>query len=271
MSLNFETNRIQLEPPTSPKWRNPYYLEQLNNMIPLSKKNISILDMYISSVNMTVSWSDGRFTSEDKSEAIAYPYYILTKTYPDKRPKLYNEYSLDMTSLQRFGVFSNYTKEFTDVFAEWIGNRKCLEVIAGAGILSYGLRLAGTDIIPTTLDIHGWVDYIDMRWVDDMEIIDCIEAINKYRDEINVVIMSWPPFMEPLAYNVLMNIRDINKNREEDNQILLVYIGEGWGGATADDNFHESAEDVTDTTFNKVKDAFPTRNQGIHDDIYLMK
>ncbi|KAA9007339.1 hypothetical protein F4V43_02310 [Paenibacillus spiritus] len=47
------------------------------------------------------------------------------------------------------GMFAFVSWRWINPFVEWIDNRRCLEVMAGRGILSYALRQKGVDIITT--------------------------------------------------------------------------------------------------------------------------
>jgi hypothetical protein len=155
--------------------------------------------------------------------------------------------------------------------SKWIGKRKCLEIMAGSGALSYALLKYGNiDIIPT--DDYSWNNNndstVDAWWTNKkmwthVENLDCIQAIEKYGKEIDIVIVSWP-FMDDNAYKSLLKMREINP------KAFMIYIGEGEGGCTANEDFFNTLEYVKDESFyNAVKDH--KRWYGLHDRIHLVK
>ena len=63
--------------------------------------------------------------------------------------------------------------------------------------------------------------------------------------------LGWPPYNTPLAYNCLQTY----KGR------FILYVGEGWGGCTGDDAFHE----LLNKEFNSVQEVSIPQWWGIHD------
>ena len=126
-----------------------------------------------------------------------------------------------------------------NVLAAYLKNKKCLEVMAGCGSISKCLKDKGIDIIAT--DNYSWNNHYwfnkNNNWCD-IENIDCVKAIQKYGQSIDYIIMSWPPYDSPEANNVLLEVQRINK--EFNKNIKIIYIGEGKGGCTANDDFFEN-------------------------------
>lgn len=159
--------------------------------------------------------------------------------------------------------FALLTSEWIDLLVKWIGNKKCLEIMAGCGSLSYCLKHRGVDIIAT--DNFSWSNGCRVKWDQywtNIENIDAIEAIEKYSDR-DIIIMSWP-YMDNCAYESLLKMRKTNPNAQ------MIYIGEPRGGCTSSDNFFEVIEYVNDHSFLEINQKFPKWN-GIHDQIYLIK
>jgi hypothetical protein len=96
-----------------------------------------------------------------------------------------------------------------------------LEVGAGSGLWAYLLREAGANIIAT--DDYSWKI---KRPYTKVEKINVQKSLDKYKDT-DVLLLVWPPHDKPMANNALKKFKG-NK---------LVYIGEGYGGATANDRF----------------------------------
>lgn len=160
------------------------------------------------------------------------------------------------------GMFGFVSWKWVNPFVKWINNRKCLEVMAGRGILSYALKQKGVNIITT--DDFSWHTKEEFKqWnnsITEIEKIDAIEAIKKYGKEVNIVIMSWP-YMDNTAYQVLKTLYEVNPF------VYLVFIGEHWGGCTADDEFFQHFEEIEDENFQVVNEKYE-RWFGLHD--YMM-
>ena len=152
------------------------------------------------------------------------------------------------------GMWALINKVWTKDLAEWIGDRKCLEIMAGHGWLAKALEEHGVDIIAT--DDYSWIGYrhIKRRPFDLVKKMDGRDAVKRYR-RAEVLIVSWPPYNEE-------EICDICKEWGPDKPI--VYIGEGDGGCTATDTFHEN--------FCLIEDVSPFQMQrwdGIHDHVEI--
>jgi hypothetical protein len=204
---------------------------------------------------------------------------IEEKIY-DEMPKVVKDWDLydDDYSLRRndstkefelkikfneMGMFGFVSWRWLKPFAKWIGDRKCLEVMAGRGWLSYGLRELHIDVIAT--DNFSWHKK-DMykSWNDtktEVEELDAIESVNKYGAEIDILIMSWA-YMDNTAYQTIKRLYEVNPNA------LVVFIGEGSGGCTADHEFFDHFQPITDEGFQEVEDNYQ-RWDGIHDEPQL--
>lgn len=157
--------------------------------------------------------------------------------------------------------YTMVTHEFCKALSTYLGNAKVLEIMAGNGILSYGLRQYGTNIIAT--DIAPW-DFPLKPWIPDIEPIDGIQAIQKYAHMVDYIIVSWPPMNAELTHIILAlkQIKDIN--------LKIIYIGEDCGGCTADSAFWELVEPVRDNNFLNVVKSYHTWF-GLHDTPYLLE
>ena len=149
-------------------------------------------------------------------------------------------YSLRDSYIDNFG-FSIITQEVIEDLQKIIGSRKCLEVMGGTGFLSKCLKDAHVDIICT--DDKSWANAekrIYENWKKekiDIVQLDALTAIDEY-DTRDVIIMSWPPYMDSIDVEVLKKCIDGKKT--------LIYIGEDEGGCTGTDGFFEMIGDLTD-------------------------
>ena len=68
---------------------------------------------------------------------------------------------LHRNNLQEAGMFAYVSWKWVNPFVRWIGKRKVLEVMAGAGYLTYALREKGVDVIAT--DNKSWYEKRDKK------------------------------------------------------------------------------------------------------------
>ena len=181
---------------------------------------------------------------------------VKNKQIPEFYPnEMVNNFNMDRYTLRSDFIktigFTLISNDWIKPLSQWIGNRKCLEVMAVSGSLSFALQQQGVDIIAT--DDFSWK--YDSSWNNDknywtdIENIDAMEAVNKYGKDINIIIMSWP-YMDDTAYRILLNMRKVNSN------CIMIYIGEGMGGCTADDEFFENIQEIDDEKFERTRSNF---------------
>lgn len=195
---------------------------------------------------------------------------VANKEIPEKIPSEFtNQYSSFSFSILRehFIKIQGYpfvTKDWIKELSKLLRGKKVLEVMCGLGTISYALKNEGIDIIAT--DDISWKE----TWKNaynhycEIEELDAIEAIDKYGKDIDYIIMSWPPYEDPIAYKVLQKMREVNKDA------AIIYLGEGYGGCTADNLFHYRVNiienDIIDNV-NSIYKPWPT----IHDSFSLVK
>jgi hypothetical protein len=112
-----------------------------------------------------------------------------------------------------------------------------VEIGAGSGYWTYELRKWGVDCVATdTMDgAYGFfkkedVDVSERRWQHQyapIEVLSSVEAVRKYPNR-NILTV-WPDYDKPWAADAL----GIFTGQ------VVIYMGEGYGNATADDRFHE--------------------------------
>lgn len=205
---------------------------------------------------------------------------LENRRIPEKYPRAvyHNNYSSFVTTVLRNLYTERYG--FPLVSMDWvrylkdkiIKNGKCLEIMAGSGMLSFALRDLGVEVAST--DNYDWTSKIEgyENWhrkpFTYVENIDAISAIEKYGKDVDFIIMSWPPYDEPIGNEVLLKMREINPNCK------LIYIGEGYGGCTADDDFHNNAHMVKDAdallAIEHINMNLFKQFDGIHDEVCLV-
>ena len=157
------------------------------------------------------------------------------------------------------------SKELIDALVEYLHDKKVLSVMSGSGYLEKHLKDNGIDIIAT--DNYNWAnlrpEYFSDAKENGVEDMDAVEAVNKYGDWADIILLCWP-YMDDGAYNVLMEMRN------HPNTIML-YEGEDIGGCTASDEFFLEADYGNhDPAIYKINSVLP-RWSGIHDWFFLVK
>lgn len=179
---------------------------------------------------------------------------------PEKFPKDVDTFMNMRTVMERdmwnnIGMYAFVSKEWVKPLSEWIGKRRVLEVMAGVGWLARALREYGTSIIAT--DDYSWYNKENWPSITKVLKMDAVEAIVKYAKKVDIIIMSWP-YMNDTAYKV---IKAMNK---ENPQAIMIYIGEGGGGCTADYMFFEHYDEIEDPDFDEINQKYRAW-EGIHD------
>lgn len=161
------------------------------------------------------------------------------------------------------GMFGFVSWKWVNPFVEWLNGRKCLELMAGRGWLSYALSLKDINIIAT--DNFSWHKY-HTKWNDtlvDIEKIDALKAVEKYGSQVDVVIISWP-YKGNETFNSLKKLNLLNPDA------LFVFIGEPNPYVCADEEFLNNFELINDDQFKVVQRNFQSW-EGFKDQIYLGK
>ena len=187
----------------------------------------------------------------------------IPETYPEEVESLHFalasilEPSISREKFIEASAFPLISKDWLTILAKYLSGKKCIEIMAGSGMISYGLKNEGIDIIAT--DDFSWE--ISNQWTD-IEQIDCLKAIRKYAVERPYIIMSWPE-MNAEAFHVLTTMREVNP------MARLIYIGE-YGGCCANSDFVNAANIIDSDYSRKINEKFQSW-QGIHDLVMIIK
>lgn len=162
--------------------------------------------------------------------------------------------------IHTFG-FPLITHEVVKELAEYLKGKKVLELAGGSGYLSSLLQKEGIKIRVT--DSFDWANGKMGSWrksFTKVEKMDAFNAIEIYGEESDIVLLSWPPYSDPLAYDIL--VKCIEK------RLPMIYIGEDYGGCTGDDRFFELIE--AECEIKQIVDSYAPFSS-IHDFIYEIK
>ena len=169
--------------------------------------------------------------------------------------------------LLRISSFSLITRDWVSELATTMKeyskkeHPKVLEVCAGLGVLSFALNECGCDCIPTDSKTEVGTFNWDDQWMDVKE-LDWVDAVKKYGSDVDFVVCSWPRHG---VSQVIKEFSIVNPGAP------FIYIGEGWGGCTADDEFFEHSEKHYFQSFLSEVNRKYQRWEGIHDSVYAMQ
>lgn len=126
------------------------------------------------------------------------------------------------------GVYIAVYMQWVRELARYLEGKTVLEVGAGRGLLSAALSECGVDVVCTEPNEDLWFSG------DSTERINAAGAINKFGHRSDVLLISAPN--GEWATKALRQWRVIGKR-------LVVYIGEGFGGADAKSSFFREVDD----------------------------
>lgn len=161
----------------------------------------------------------------------------------------------------RFGYWATITQDFVEQFPEQFPNHTFLELMAGNGYLSKGLRDLGVNSICT--DDLSWTkhDQTGNQKVTEVEKLDALSALDKYGQDVDTVLLAWSPDREDIDYRVLQKIRQLD--------IEFLVIGEK-DGATNSEEFWKNAKLVDDPRVDQLNKYY-SRYDLVHDQVYLVE
>lgn len=163
---------------------------------------------------------------------------------------------------EQYGMWAYISAPLVADIADYVGDSAVLEVMAGNGYISKGLK----DLHKTvyTTDSLAWTteNQTGKHQVTDVEKLDAIAAIQKYQDQVDYVIMSWSPDGLPIDQEILATLR------QSARPLKLIVLGEK-NGATNSKQFWEMAhyiEPEATAKLNRHHQPFDL----IKDQIYLI-
>ncbi|PMD70739.1 hypothetical protein [Companilactobacillus nuruki] len=161
----------------------------------------------------------------------------------------------------RFGYWATITQDFVASLVEEFPKQSFLELMAGNGYLSKGLRDLGVDTYCT--DDLSWAKYNQTGnlKMTSIESLDALSALEKYGSHVDNVILAWSPDREDIDLKILKKIRQMNVN--------FLIIGEKYG-ATNSKEFWDAAELIDDPRIEKINQSY-SHYDLVHDQLYLVK
>ncbi|MDO4902795.1 MAG: SAM-dependent methyltransferase [Limosilactobacillus sp.] len=190
----------------------------------------------------------------------------LWNKYTDALPKLdaalrnFRDYLEDT-----YGMWSYVNAPFAKALSDYIDGAPVLELMAGNGYISKGLRNNNPTQKIYTTDSQAWVkeNETGKHPVTTIEPLDAIEAIKKYGHDVDFIIMSWAPDKQETDWEILQLLRS------EYPDVKFLVIGEK-DGATNSKKFWQEAQLNQDSDLAKVNQQLHSFDL-IDEQIYLVK
>lgn len=164
---------------------------------------------------------------------------------------------------ERYGMWAYISAPLINDLAAYLAGRPTLEIMAGNGYISHGLRMKDQPVIAT--DSLAWQSENETgrHLVTEVEPLDALAAIEKYGPQVDYVIMAWAPDGLDIDVQVLKKLRSL------PNHPLLICIGEQ-NGATNSIEFWQIAQLAEPQAAAKLNQHFQPFDL-IHDQVYLIK
>ncbi|WP_353989941.1 SAM-dependent methyltransferase [Pediococcus argentinicus] len=162
-----------------------------------------------------------------------------------------------------YGMWAYISAPFINDLSKYIDGEPTLEIMAGNGYISKGLRAHDQNVIAT--DSLEWQkeNQTGRHLVTDVEKLDALAALDKYQNQVQYVIMSWSPDGVPIDQEVLATMR------EKLPDATLICIGEQ-NGATNTSDFWKQVK-LVDPEATKTLNQHYSNFDLIHDQVYLIK
>lgn len=161
----------------------------------------------------------------------------------------------------RFGYWATITDDLMFEWAKLFPDEKYLELMAGNGYISYGLK--NNDVESICTDDLSWSkqSQTGLNTLTEVENLDAIAALERYSKTVSAVILAWSPDREEIDCDILKLVRKAN--------LKLFLIGEK-NGATNSHKFWDEAKFVDDPRIDSLNKVY--RQYDLVDDkIYLVK
>ena len=148
---------------------------------------------------------------------------------------------------QSKGYYGIVTEDYCKELKNHIGDKKVLEVMSGRGFLAKGLADQGVNIKAT--DDLSWPNMKEP--LTNIDNLPALEAIKKYGDDFDILLISWPPYNE---HAINEAIQHWGAKKE------ILYIGED-DGCCANEEFFKMIK-------MKKSNIEQPKFSGIHDNLY---
>jgi len=151
----------------------------------------------------------------------------------------YFKYSRARTECTERGMWAIVDQVWTRELADWIGQRRVLEIMAGRGWLAKALAACGVRVIATD---NGEWDGSHAQAVPVFAVrpFAALEAVKTFGNEVEVLLVSWPPCGDEAICRAA---------EAWGGDRPIIYIGESCGGRNAPEDFFKWFHVLEDLNF----------------------
>jgi hypothetical protein len=132
-----------------------------------------------------------------------------------------------------FSMYGYVSSPFVRDLATYTAGQPVLELMAGHGYLSAGLRAIDSAQTVWATDNEDWRDQPDLAAAEPVTaitVMDAISALDKYGEQVSTVLMSWAPDTTEADVQVLDYIR----NNADRFDFDFIVIGEKFGATNSE-------------------------------------
>ena len=164
-----------------------------------------------------------------------------------------------------YGMWSYTNFAFINALSQYLDGQPVLEIMAGNGYISKGLRDKNPFQTIYTTDSKAWVkeNETGKHPVTEVETLTAVAAIQKYGQQVKFVIMSWAPDKDENYYQILKLLR------EQFPNVRFLVIGER-NGATNSKRFWQLAQLSQPAELKAINQAL-TNFDLIDEQVYLVE
>ncbi len=140
--------------------------------------------------------------------------------------------------IEYFSMYGYVSTPFVQDLSRYLGNQPILELMAGHGYLSAGLRALNPEQVIIATDNQLWREQPNITLDQPVTIVENmtgLAALEKYGQEVAVIMMSWAPDTSTADWDLLQVIRENYPTKK------LLVIGE-YQGATNSKVFWQQAK-----------------------------
>lgn len=158
-----------------------------------------------------------------------------------------------------FDMYNYANVEFVTALNDYIGKRSVLELMAGQGYITAGLRALNSERLTIATDNQSWLDQPGEHIDPVTEVLneDAITALENHASNVDVILMSWAPDTDDIDWRVLSWIR------EHAPMVEFIIIGEK-NGATNSERFWRETELTPLNELNKSLKSFDLIDEKVY-------
>lgn len=165
---------------------------------------------------------------------------------------------------EKYGYWATITTPFMKEFVKQFPSKKVLELMAGNGYISSFYRQYNLSAYATDSQSWSKTSETGRNTLTDIEILDSLQAFDKYQQKVDIIILAWSPDFDEVDYQLLLKYRSIAGDKP-----LFFIIGEK-NGATNSSKFWNNVKFVNNIKIDKVNEVYSNYDI-VQDKLYLIE